>query len=186
MAIYTKSELTLINKPDDLGVLIKNFECCQEMLKEMQCRFFEEDEDVALVSHSYLSKEDKKNKAILATVSAIDDVFKYITFVMEVTNHDLVGYWHGPENLEITESAIILYDTEGQFSILNGKNISEAIVGNYLFDQDDEFMEFKTRFEKCGIQIASKWSDLLELEPKTNPSKLYDKLYEEYLAKLKT
>ena len=163
--------------PKDLISLIKNFECCEEILEEMESRFFEEDEDINLVTHSYLNKEDKKNKEIMANVSAINEIFQYVSFVMETTNGDIVGYWHGPEADKITESPIVLYNTEGQFNILNGSNLSEALVGNYLFDEDEEFLEFQERFKDCGINIVSKWDDLIEPDPRYSPEDLHEELY---------
>ena len=182
MALYTINQLKTMNLPEDIAILVNNFDCCQELLEEIECRFFEEGEDVDLFSHSYLNEDDRKNEDIMANVSAINDVFKYISFVVEATNGDLAGYWHGPENIDINTSPIIIYDTEGQFNLLNGANLTEALVGNYLFDDDDEFLEFKEHFKKCGINIASKWSELPEPCPETKPSELHVKLYKDYLG----
>lgn len=178
MPTFTKDQLSKMNVPKDLSSLINNFNCCKKLLEKMESRFFEEDEDIDLVTHSYLNDEDKQNEDIMANVSAINEVFKYISFVMKTANGDLIGYWHGPENEEITKSPIVLYDTEGQFSILNGSNLSEALVGNYVFDEDDEFLEFQKRFKDCGIKIVSKWDDLTEPKPKASPKSIHEKQYE--------
>jgi len=178
MPTFTKAQLSEMSIPKDLSILIDNFDCCEDLLDEMESRFFEEDEDINLVTHSYLNDDDKKNKEIMANVSAINHVFQYISFVMETTNGDIIGYWHGPEKTEITKSPIVLYDTEGQFNILNGSNLSEALVGNYLFDEDEKFLEFQGHFKGCGIDIVSKWDDLLEVNPETTPEDLHNEIYE--------
>jgi len=177
MSVLTKEDLIKINLPTDLQLLIENFDCCEELLEEMECRFFEADEVHNLISHSYLSEEDKQSKEIMANVSAIDEVFKFITFVMEAIDGNIVGYWHGPESTDITKSPIIMYTTDGQFRILSGSNIVESLVGDYIFDEDDEFLEFQDQFKECGIDIVSKWDDLVEIKPKTDPSKLHEEFY---------
>jgi len=177
MPVLTKESLIKINLPIDLQMLIENYDCCEELLEEMECRFFETDEVHNLISHSYLSDGDKKSKETMANVSAIDEVFKFITFVMEAIDGNLVGYWHGPEGADVTKSPIVMYTTEGQFRILPGSNIVEALVGDYIFDEDDEFLEFQDQFKECGIDIVSKWDDLVEIELKTDPSKLHEELY---------
>ena len=179
--IFTKEELIKKEIPKDLQQLINNYECCEDLLEEMECRFFEEGEIPELISHSYLDEEDKKNKNIMATVSASNELIKHISFVVEAIDGNLVGYWHGSENTDLKNSSIVKYDTEGQFSILPGGNLVESLVGDYLFDEDEEFLEFQNKFKDCGIEIVSKWDDLVEPKLNTDPKELFDKLYEEYL-----
>ncbi|VAW11955.1 hypothetical protein MNBD_BACTEROID03-2272 [hydrothermal vent metagenome] len=181
MAILTKEELQNQDVPNDLKLAIQNFECIEDLFEEMECRFFDPEEIPSLTDNSYLTDSDKKNKGTMAAVSASDQVFEHITFVVEALNGDLVGYWHGPENVEIKKAPIVKYDTEGQFSILSGLNLIEALVGDYVFDEDDEFLEFQENFSECGIEIVSKWDDLVETQPKTNPDKLHDSLYHKFL-----
>lgn len=178
MAIYTKEQLSKMDIPMDLKSLINNYDGCEHLLDEMESRFFEDDEDICLITHSYLNDEDKNNKEIMNNISAINEVFKYISFVMETVNGDIIGYWHGLENQEITNSHIVLYDTEGQFSILNGSNLTEALVGNYLFDDNEAFLEFQKEFKDCGIEIVSKWDDLFEPKLKVTPESLHAEKYE--------
>jgi len=182
MSVFTKEELKRMDLPKDLEALIENFEQCEPILEEMQSRFFEQGEDINLISHSYLNEDDKKNQDIMNNVSAINNVFQYISFVMETINGDIVGYWHSPNNTDIKNAPIVLYDTEGQFNILNGSNLTEALVGNYLFEEDDEFLEFQNRFKTCGIDIVEKWDDLIEPVIEVMPSELHERLYNEKQA----
>ena len=178
MAIYTKEQLSKMGIPTDLKALINNYDCCEPLLDKMESRFFEDDEDVSLITHSYLNDKDKSNKDIMSNVSAIDEVFKYISFVMETVNGDIIGYWHGTKNKEMIKSPLVLYDTEGQLSILNGSNLTEALVGNYLFDDDEEFLDFQKKFKDCEIDIASKWDDLFEPKLKVTPENFHAEKYE--------
>lgn len=181
--IFTKEELAAKTIPNDLEKLIKNFDCCEDLLEEMECRFFEEGEVPDLISHSYLNDEDKLNKATMASVSAAIELSNYITFVVEAIDGNLVGYWHGPENIELKSAPIVMYNTEGQYSILSGSNLVEALVGDYLFDDDEEFSNFQSQFENCEINIVSKWDDLIEPKLDIGPSELFEDLYEKLLNK---
>lgn len=178
MAIYNKEQLSKMAIPVDLKALIENYSCCEDLLNEMESRFFESGTDISLITHSYLNDEERKNKDIMNNVLAINEVFKHISFVMETVNGDIIGYWHGLENQEIMTSPIVLYDTEGQFSILNGSNLTEALVGNYLFDDDEAFLEFQKRFKDCGINIVSRWDDLFEPKLKLTPENIHAEKYE--------
>lgn len=180
--IFTKDELATKSIPNDLEQLINNFDCCEDLLEEMECRFFEEGEVPDLISHSYLNNEDKLNKETMAAVSAAKELSNFISFVVEAIDGNLVGYWHGPEDIELKKASIVKYDTEGQFSILSGSNLVEALVGDYLSDDDDEeFLDFQRQFKECRIKIVSKWDDLIEPELNTDPNELFDNLYEKYL-----
>ncbi|WP_201624680.1 hypothetical protein [Psychrobacter immobilis] len=177
MALYNKEQLLEMDIPTDLRILLSNYDCCKSLLDEMESRFFGSDEDVSLFTHSYLNDEDKKDRDVMNNVSAINEVFKYISFIIETLNGDIVGYWHGLEKREMTASPIVLYDTEGQFNILNGSNLTEALVGNYLFDDDEEFLEYQRKFKLCGIDIVSKWDDLVKPKPKVLPEDIHQEIF---------
>lgn len=179
MSILTKKELSRLGTiPHDLKTAINCFECIQELFEEMECNFFKSGQIPDLISHSYLNESDKMNQVTISNISAINQVMEYITFVIEASDGNLVGYWHGPENIEIQKSPVVMYTTEGQFNILQGANLIEALVGDYLFDDNEEFLEFQSAFAECGINIVSKWDDLAENKPKTHPSELHEKLFD--------
>jgi hypothetical protein len=130
---------------------------------------------------SYLNDDDRADPDIMSNISATDEVFKYITFVAQNDNGDLIGYWHGPEGISITLAPIVKYDTEGQFELLQGKSLTEAMLGDYVFDNDDEFTELRDWFSRCGIEIAAScWDNLDTPDPATKPDELHDTLYNKY------
>ena len=108
---------------------------------------------------------------------AITEVSKLASFAVKAINGDLVGYWHGPESIDIKNAPIVKYDTEGQFSILRGSNLMEANVAEIVFDDEDEFLEFQVQFQRCGIKIGASWGNLIEQQPKTSPDELHKKIY---------
>jgi hypothetical protein len=107
--------------------------------------------DYPLLSGSYLNDADRKNPDIMANVAAIDDVLAMITFVAESEDGDMVGYWHGPERTPIAAAPIVQYDTEGQFSLMQGRTLSEAMLGRYTYGDDERFADGRAWLAGCGI-----------------------------------
>jgi hypothetical protein len=171
--------------PDDLQKLflmqaarVANDDDYSDPLESIHAYLIMPGEELDLLTHSYLNDEDKANPDIMANVRAIDSVFNYITFVVKTDDSDLIGYWHGPENTPIESSPIVKYDTEGQFSLLLGRQLSEALLGEHVFDDDEEFTRLREWFLQNQIIIAaSNWDDLDFPETKTKPNELHRNLY---------
>jgi hypothetical protein len=171
--------------PDDLQKLflmqaarVANDDDYSDPLESIHAYLIMPGEELGLLTHSYLNDDDKANHDIMANVRAIDIVFTYITFVVKTDDSDLIGYWHGPENTPIESAPIVKYDTEGQFSLLLGTHLTEALLGEHVFDDDEEFARLREWFLQNGIIIAaSNWDDLDFPEAKTKPDELHRSLY---------
>ena len=136
--------------------------------------------DYALLSGSYLNERDRQNPDIMANVAAIDEVMTMITFVAESEDGDAIGYWHGPEGTPIDAAPIVKYDTEGQFDLMQGRNLSEAMLGDNTFSDDERFAEGRAWLASCGIEMdATNWRSLSTPTAATMPSKLHGTLYNE-------
>ena len=136
--------------------------------------------DYPLLSGSYLNETDRQNPDIMANVAAIDEVMAMITFVAEGGDGDMIGYWHGPEGTPIDAAPIVKLDTEGQFGLMQGRNVSEAMLGDYTFSDDERFAEGRAWLASCGIAIeALSWHGLSTPTAATMPNKLHRTLYNE-------
>jgi hypothetical protein len=136
--------------------------------------------DYPLLTGSYLSDGDRENPEIMANVAAIDDVLALITIVAESEDGDMIDYWHGPERTPIGQAPIAMLDTEGTFGLMQGRNLAEAILGNYTYDSAERFAEGRAWLAGCGIAIdANNWRELSKPEASTRPDKLHDVLYQQ-------
>jgi len=136
--------------------------------------------DYPLLSGSYLNENDRQNPDIMANVAAINQVLAMITFVAESEDGDMVGYWHGPERTPLAAAPIVKLDTEGQFDLMQGRNVSEAMLGNYTFGDDARFAEGRAWLASCGIAIeALNWRGLSTPSAATPPDELHRTLYNE-------
>jgi hypothetical protein len=136
--------------------------------------------DYPLLTGSYLSDRDRQDPAIMANVAAINDVVGLMTIVAESEDGDMVGYWHGPERMPIGKAPIVKLDTEGMFCLMQGRNLSEAMLGNYTFDDAGRFADGRAWLASCGIEIdARNWRELSTPEASTRPDELHDMLCEQ-------
>jgi hypothetical protein len=140
--------------------------------------FLSPNRDYPLLSGSYLNETDRQNPDIMANVAAINQVMSMITFVAKSEDGDMIGYWHGPEQTSISEAPIVKLDTEGQFDLMQGRNLSEAMLGNYTFGDDARFADGRAWLAACGIEIeAANWHALATPVAATLPNKLHRSLY---------
>ena len=136
--------------------------------------------DYPLLTGSYLNDSDRQNPDIMANVAVINDVLALTTIVAESEDGDMIGYWHGPERTPIGTAPIVKLDTEGMFSLMQGRTLSEAMLGNYTFDDAERFAGARARLTGCGIPIdAMNWRELSTPEASTRPEKLHGMLYEQ-------
>jgi hypothetical protein len=63
---------------------------------------------------------------------------------------------------------------------MQGRTLSEAMLGNYTFDDDERFADGRAWLADCGIDTdASNWHDLSTPTAATMPNKLHRALYNE-------
>ncbi len=132
------------------------------------------------LTHAYLNENDRADPDTMANVAAVDEIFKLITFVAEDVDGQLFGYWHGSENTPLPNAPIVKYGSEGQFEILKGANFTEAIIGDSVMGNEQEFVRFREWGINLGIDISTSLDTLcvhqLEVEPRELHTKTYEKL----------
>jgi hypothetical protein len=137
-----------------------------------------------LLTGSYLNDRDRQDPSIMANVAATNDVFTFITFVAESEDGDMIGYWHGPERTPIDAAPIVKYDTEGQFDLMQGRTLSEEMLGNYTFSDLERFTAVRSWLDAHGIKVdAANWGGLSTPETSTRPDVLHETLYQEKRAR---
>lgn len=132
-----------------------------------------------LISHAYLTVEDRANVDIMCNIAAFDVVFDMSTFVAELDDDSVLGYWHGPERISIHSAPILQLDTEGQFSLLPGRTLTEAIMSRALeYRSETDFRQAAKRFTDHGIGISAGALDDLEYpDAETQPNSIHRQAY---------
>jgi hypothetical protein len=137
-----------------------------------------------LLSHAYLNDKDRANPDIMANVAAFDDMAALTVYVVELEDGEIIGYWRGPDHTPISACALIELDTEGQFHVLPGRTLAEALLarcGRYL--DTTKFAEANGRFGKIGIKIAaSSPDDIPDASPRSDPKAFANAAYGRHRA----
>ncbi len=153
-------------------------------LGDMGVALLEASETHDLLDHSYLNDTDRADPDIMANVAAMKSTCEFAAFVARDGDGNLVGYWFGPENLDIAAAPIVKLDTEGQFALLEGLTLSEALLGSHVFEDADRFAQLKETFATAGITMsANSWDELAYPSPPTDPAEFHEQRYEENLGK---
>ncbi len=171
--------------PDDLLKLWKmqvsraaDADFSVDPLAALGVKIIEPERIPCLLDHSYLNESERADPNMMMNIEAINDVFHLATLVVELEDDHILGYWHGSENTPIAEAPIMKFDNEGQFSVCQGNNLTEAIIAETMSYQEDKFPEFKTWFAKYQIDIAAdSITDLPDRKFTTHPGVMYENFY---------
>ncbi len=139
------------------------------------------DDKPALLYHSYLNENDRRNPDIMANINAINEVFELITFVAEGEDQQIYGYWQ-PAREPIANAPIVKFDNEGQFGILSGANLTEAIIGDITRGDSQLYLDLRNQFIFLGIDLNPSLEGLKSPTVKNNPYDLHSKIYQKNLA----
>lgn len=135
----------------------------------------------ALQDPQYL--QDERDPDVIANGRAIDEVLGHVAVVVDGFNGDLFGYWAHPGEPVTDRPAIVKLDTEGQFSVVDGDNLVEAMVFDWLgYDDDPDRLARITAFcQRHRIPLTARSRDELTTpETVTDPGLLHDRLYRRY------
>jgi hypothetical protein len=189
LAEYVRQRLNGREIPADLRTLLvlqwqRGANDGADPLDVMGVSLLEAGETHPLLDHSYLSDKDRADPDTMANVAALQSTCEHAAFVARDADDNLVGYWFGPEDSSIATASIVKLDSEGQFSLLEGKTLSEALLGSHVFEDAERFAQLKETFAKVGVAIAAdSWDELAYPNPPTDPASFHEDRYGENLSK---
>lgn len=141
----------------------------------------------ALLDHSYLNERDRADPDIMANIRAFDEVFALSAFVAVGDNDEIVGYWQGPDQVPLDKAPFVILDSEGQFSLLPGATITEAMVMYSLEIRYDEaelqrrFEELCESFRAVGIDIEIRDLSTVKVHPAlVDPAEIHSSAYTKF------
>lgn len=107
---------------------------------------------------------------------AIDGVLAQVGVVASGFNGDLWGYWLHPDEPQGVGPLIVKLDTEGQFSIVSGSSLVEAMIFDWA--GEDDVSEVAEYCEQHGIPLVARSSDeLVHVQAAVDPAVLHEKLF---------
>jgi hypothetical protein len=161
--------------PDDLRRLL-------ERADELKRRFgIELNDEVGWapwLDTSYLRPEERVQPDIVANLRASGEVCDLIAFVAAVEDDEYFGYWRGPSRRAVADSPLVLFDNEGQFTVV-AETLGEAILSSQY---DEDFIEMRDWMRSLGIIIDVEGPEdiTVPVEP-DDPNGMRDRLYYQYV-----
>ena len=164
--------------PPDLDILLKAFSARQNFAQSTEnplthaaTELMWTDRTYSLLDHDYLNETDRENPDIMANVKAMQDTAEKLKFVAQSEDDFLLGYWQERPETPLAACSLFWLDSEGQYSIAEGKSLAETLAYRALVDGDEELCGVVTQtFEQLGIIIPVAKEDLILSEMDTRSS----------------
>jgi hypothetical protein len=164
----TTKEMSMV--PEDLAVWRRRQGAGTSNPWSDGLRLLADDELPAALDTGYLTVEDLANPDIAANVRAIEETAALVTWVAEDEDEgQAFGYWRGPNDLPLASAPIVSLDNEGQFHVLRGANLSEALSDEYGQWADDGYPGLVALCRSQGVTISADDPDELP-EPTVSPT----------------
>ncbi len=170
--------------PDDLAVWRGERDAGRPNPWSEGLRLLADDEQPQALDTSYLSAEDLANPDIAANTRAIEETAALITWVAEDRDEGTaIGYWRGPDDVPVAAAAIVSLDSEGQFQLLRGTTLSEALSDEYGQWADEDYAQMIAHCRSLGVAISvDDPDDLPEPTVSPTPDEHHTARYRELLA----
>ncbi|MDX8050698.1 hypothetical protein SK571_15015 [Lentzea sp. BCCO 10_0798] len=156
--------------PEDLAVWRSRQETGASNPWSDGLRLLADDELPAALDTGYLTAADLANPDIVANVRAIEETAALITWVAEDEDEGRAfGYWRGPDDLPLASAPVVGLDNEGQFQLLRGTTLSEALSDEYGQWADEGYAGLVALCRAQGVTISTDDPDELP-EPAVSPA----------------
>jgi hypothetical protein len=137
------------------------FEKEDNPLKELLFDFFQikaidEPSSIPLLNHSYFSEYECQTEETLAEIAHANKMNAKITYVLELQDGELLGFFHSENMRSFSESEIVILNSEGNYSILPTYSIFEGLVMNAVDDSVDIIEQINNALCPYGIKIPSR------------------------------
>lgn len=103
-----------------------------------------------MLDTSYLTEEDLADPDIRANVQAMAETNERILWAAEEDGELAFGYWQGADGSQV----IVSLDSEGQYTVVPGRNITEALCASVSEFDDEEFAALTSRARTLAGETA--------------------------------
>jgi hypothetical protein len=156
-------------------------------LRNAGVTFLEGDRLPAIIEFECKGRDDLDGIRRLAYAQAMADMARYCGFVAEDVDGNAIGYWFGPHSVPIEAAPLISYNTKGNFSVLRGQGVAEAILVVAALESDELFSTLREYLNGHGFNIvARKIGDTRMPECSLLPQATLQQLLESYSTDLST
>lgn len=118
--------------------------------EDREVRFLGDGEQPEMLDTSYLTEEDLADPDIRANVQAMAETNERILWAAEEGGELAFGYWQGADGSQV----IVSLDSEGQYMVVPGRNITEALCASVSEFDDEEFAALASQARALADETA--------------------------------
>ncbi|RAJ06356.1 hypothetical protein [Aeromonas salmonicida] len=111
---------------------------------------------IPLLNHSYFTEVELQTEETIAEIERANKINSKITYVMELQDGELLGFFHSDDMRPFSESEIVILNSEGNYSMLPTYSMFEALVMNAVDDSVDIIEKINNALCPYGIKIPSR------------------------------
>ncbi len=104
-----------------------------------------------MVDTSYLDEDDLADPGIRANVQAMTETNERVRWAAEAEGEAAFGYW---QTVDGDPVVVVSLDSEGQYMVVPGRNITEALCASVAEFDDDEFAALASRARELAAETA--------------------------------
>ncbi len=147
--------------------------------------FIDGDRMPGLIAAICAGRDDLDAVTRLAHAQAMGEMIRHSGFVAEDAAGGAIGYWFSPDPIPIETAPLLRFDPNGNFSILSGDGIAEAVLVVASRGDNSTFSELRDYFNEQGLRITAR--TIQDVEPREcslPPQATYQELIQAYSADL--
>lgn len=104
-----------------------------------------------MVDTSYLDEDDLADPGIRANVQAMTETNERVRWAAGAEGEAAFGYWQAVDGDPVV---VVSLDSEGQYMVVPGRNITEALCASVAEFDDDEFAALASRARELAAETA--------------------------------
>lgn len=133
-------------------------------------RMLADGEHPAVLDTVRLTVEGLADPDAAARARAMAETAALVRWVVENDDeHVAFGYWRGPDDLPLDDAPVVALDADGQFEMLRGSTLSEALTDEYGQWSHADYTALVTECRAQGVAISADDPDDL-VEPEVSPT----------------
>ncbi len=141
--------------PSDVKMLLPQRD---ELLRRTEFELNWEEDWTPWLNRSYLTDDDLADPEIMAGIRSMTEVCHLIAFIAADKCDNYIGYWQGPEHQSIGSTPLVIFDSEGQFTLCPGKNFGEALIW-WTAENGGDWLELQDWMKSIGLEIVGDTPD---------------------------
>lgn len=126
------------------------------LVETFQINAIDDPSVIPLLNHNYFTESERQTEETIAEIERANKINPKITYILELQDGELLGFFHSDNMRPFSESEIIILNSEGNYSILPTYSIFEALVMHVADDSMEIIEQINNALYPYGVIIPSR------------------------------